>query len=544
MRIKLILFFSLISTVAFGQHLVSKHFYQTFTHSKIDSAYASFGLPSFILPNNYEVDVYHILYNTVMPDSVTPTVASGLFIVPKNKTCASTILSYQHGTQMTKAEAPSKRGGMEWIIGLAMAEDGYVAVLPDYIGLGYDVVNRHPYQHARSEATATLDMIRASREACADLNVDLNGQVLLAGYSQGGHATMAAHKMIQHSFPNEFNIGGSVPMSGPYSMSGVMKDVILQTTPYPAPYYLPYVLLSFQDIYQPYNSVDDFLKTPYNTTLPPLYDGYNGAGTVNAAMPNVPRNIIKDQLLDSVDIDSNHIFNQILRDNDVYKWVPNKPVHMLYCGSDTYVPKENAFVAYNYMSSFGAPVAISNVSDDYEHTPCAQFAMLQMKAIIDTLRSDKISGRFSEVKPTIGQANGSLTIHALGVEQPYSILWSTGDTTATINNLPEGGYNVTITSSNACNTFTAGWFLNAATNVSVEDIEQGDFILYPNPGNGVFQLESKLEIERIDVYTITGKRIFMKESSGTNITIDLSMYGTGVYYVVVNNQIPLRYLKR
>src|SRR5690606_9342523 len=129
MRIKLILLFSLISSFAFGQHLISKHFYKSFSHAQIDSAYASFGLPTFLLPNNYEVDVYHLLYNTVMPDSVTPTVASGLFIVPKNKSCASTILSYQHGTQMTKAEAPSKRGGMEWIIGLAMGADGYVAVL-------------------------------------------------------------------------------------------------------------------------------------------------------------------------------------------------------------------------------------------------------------------------------------------------------------------------------------------------------------------------------------------------------------------------------
>lgn len=544
MRLKLILLLSLFSSVAYSQHLVSTHFYKTFTHDRIDSAYASFGLPSFILPNNYEVDVYHILYNTVMPDSITPTVASGLFIVPKNKSCASTILSYQHGTQMTKAEAPSKRGGMEWIIGLAMAADGYVAALPDYIGLGYDVTNRHPYQHARSEATATIDMIRASREACANLNISLNGQVLLAGYSQGGHATMAAHKMIQHSFPTEFNVGGSVPMSGPYSMSGVMKDVILQTTPYPAPYYLPYVLLSFQDIYQPYASVNDFLKTPYNTTLPPLYNGYSGAGAVNAVMPNVPRNIIKDAIIDSVELDSNHIFNQILRANDVYKWVPDKPIHMLYCGSDTYVPKENAFVAYNYMNSLGAPVAITNVSDDYEHTPCAQFAMLYMRNIIDTLRSDKITGRFSEVKPTLGSANGSLTINVLGVEPPYTILWSTGDTTATLNNLPEGAYNVTISSPNACNSYTAAWFLNAESNVGFEEVVNSEFKLFPNPGNGIFTIESEKEIFKVDVYTITGKRILMSEYKKLNVSVDLSGFSSGVYYVLINNQIPLRYLKR
>ena len=49
----------------------------------------------------------------------------------------------------------------------------------------------HPYLHARSEATASVDMLRAGRNYCASNNIGLNGQVFLAGYSQGGHTEMA-----------------------------------------------------------------------------------------------------------------------------------------------------------------------------------------------------------------------------------------------------------------------------------------------------------------------------------------------------------------
>lgn len=543
MNLKLLLPLFLICSASYGQHLVSKHFYKSYTNSQIDSAYNSVGLPGIVLPNDYEVDIYHLMYNTVMPDSITPTIASGLFIVPKNKSCASTILSYQHGTIVSKAEAPSKRGNMEWIIGLAMATEGYISVLPDYIGLGYDVTNRHPYQHARSEATSTIDMIRASREACADLNIDLNGQVLLAGYSQGGHATMAAHRMIQNSFSSEFNISASVPMSGPYSMSGVMMDVILQNTPYPAPYYLPYVLLSFQDIYQPYSSVSDFLNTPYNTTLPPLYDGYSNAGIINSNMPSIAKNIIKQQVIDSVEQDNNHHFNQILRNNDVYNWVPNNPVHILYCSSDEHVPKENAFEAYNYMSANNAPVTILNVSDQLGHSDCAQMALLQMRSIIDTIRYDKISVRFSEVKPTVGNSDGSITVNVLGVNGPYNISWNTGDTTQSINNLSSGAYSVTITSPNACNSYTGAWFLNNAI-LSTEDLNsKSPWNIFPNPGNGLLKISGTDIIEKIRIYSVTGQLLYETKEISQNHELEIQNFKSGMYIIQVNNDIPIRYIK-
>ena len=39
--------------------------------------------------------------------------------------------------------------------------------MPDYLGMG-ESPGLHPYVHGESEATATLDMIRAAREFISD----------------------------------------------------------------------------------------------------------------------------------------------------------------------------------------------------------------------------------------------------------------------------------------------------------------------------------------------------------------------------------------
>ncbi len=49
----------------------------------------------------------------------------------------------------------------------------------------------------------------------------------------------------------------------------------------------------------------------------------------------------------------------------------------------------------------------------------------------------------------IGEANGSLEL-TFGDVAPQSILWSTGDTTALLENMPAGSYSVTITLANGC----------------------------------------------------------------------------------------------
>ncbi len=84
--------------------------------------------------------------------------------------------------------------------------------------------------------------------------------------------------------------------------------------------------------------------------------------------------------------------------------------------------------------------------------PCALFCALLLAALCLPAFS------FAQVKATItatnltcfgGPNNGTATATGSGGQEPYTFNWSTGATTAAINNLAPGAYNVTVTDKNA-----------------------------------------------------------------------------------------------
>jgi hypothetical protein len=216
------------------------------TTQDIDDLLASQGIPSGILPLNYEVDVHRIVYDTPDPNG-NPTYASGLVFIPREVPCPMPLFTYLHGTKVKKEQTFYYLQD-EWFLGAVMASSGYVTTMPDYLGLGFSP-GLHPYQHARSQATASIDLLRVARTICAEGEVELNGQLFITGYSQGGHATLATHRMIQEELSDEFTVTASAPGSGPYDMSGHQFDMVAALEPYSVPGYLPYVILSYQSVY-------------------------------------------------------------------------------------------------------------------------------------------------------------------------------------------------------------------------------------------------------------------------------------------------------
>ncbi len=72
--------------------------------------------------------------------------------------------------------------------------------------------------------------------------------------------------------------------------------------------------------------------------------------------------------------------------------------------------------------------------------------------------------------------NGFLEIETTGGTNPYNFLWSTGDTTQNISNLPSGSYSLTITDANGCSIETDSPFeiQGPDSNISVSVLSQND----------------------------------------------------------------------
>jgi hypothetical protein len=61
--------------------------------------------------------------------------------------------------------------------------------------------------------------------------------------------------------------------------------------------------------------------------------------------------------------------------------------------------------------------------------------------------------------------------------------------------------------------------------------DQFNFIIFPNPTNGVFEIKSEQNIGKIKITDINGKVIKATESNENNMTIDLLNYTSGIYFI-------------
>ncbi len=347
--------------------------------AEINSLFADVGLA---FTARFPVATHAVVYETVDAHG-SVTQASGAVSLPVRPYGPMPLVSYQHGTSVRRTDVPSASEN-ERIVGIAFAASGYLAAMPDYLGLGVSP-GLHPYLHAATSATAVVDMLRAAVDFAAAGGWELADKLFLLGYSQGGYTTMAAHRALEADHTDEFSVTASAPMGGPFDLSGVMAEVIISGRPYASPYYVPYVLLSYNEVYGLYDSPSEFLTSPYDVLIPPLFDGTHGGSSINALLPEVPREMIQPDVLASFESDAQDPFRLRLRENDVYDWSPRAPVRLYHCEADMLVPKENSVKAERHLRQGGADVTLIDPLPVADHGLCAPFSILLAKYWFDTL---------------------------------------------------------------------------------------------------------------------------------------------------------------
>lgn len=304
------------------------------------------------------VEIHKIVYETVDPFGLV-TSASGALIVPTGTEKTLPLMSWQHGTEIYKGSPPSsldsfpsESNSYYHNLGIFYASSGYVTAMPDYLGLGVSP-GLHPYLHAKTEASAVIDMLRAARVFCDENGIALNSQLFLAGYSQGGHATVAAHREIESNHTDEFSVTASAPMAGPYDMSGSL-DHLLTNLNYPTPMSFAYALAAWLPIYNLADTLETFFSDTYDGRLVPRLDGRSTFDQVDAAMAPTVAQALDPAFHDAIRNDENHPFRLAAADNDLLDWTPEAPVRLFHCAGDQDVPYWNSEAALNEYKSRGA----------------------------------------------------------------------------------------------------------------------------------------------------------------------------------------------
>jgi hypothetical protein len=152
-----------------------------------------------------------------------------------------------------------------------------------------------------------------------------------------------------------------------------MRNVILSSTNFKAPYFLPFLLTGYyyatkSPLFDPTSIT--VMKPSYNTTVPPLFDGNSPSDRISEAMgmsfnnPVIliaPSNVLSPTFIGQLNnVTSPEV--AILRQNDSYRvsqnststWKPTIPMRMYHHRNDDLVPYANSQAAFDAFSTAGA----------------------------------------------------------------------------------------------------------------------------------------------------------------------------------------------
>jgi dienelactone hydrolase len=123
---------------------------------------------------------------------------------------------------------------------LAYASQGYIVIFPDYEGFN-DLNRIHHYFNAELESNVLLDAARSFYAFAVDKKLTARPakEIFLSGYSQGGHAALAAKDMAKTYAP-ELTISGVIAYAPASNVEALLRE---------APSLAPYLTYAYADIY-------------------------------------------------------------------------------------------------------------------------------------------------------------------------------------------------------------------------------------------------------------------------------------------------------
>ncbi|MFI7106973.1 alpha/beta hydrolase family protein [Nonomuraea sp. NPDC050227] len=312
-------------------------------------------------PKAQGADLYAVVYRTVGVDG-SPTTASGTVAVPHKSRKDLWTVSYEHGTTATRAYVGSMDEGDGRAVPMMFAAAGFIAVAPDYLGLG-TAPGFHPYMDHASEASATVDLLRAARSLATGQGRRLSGDVLVTGFSQGGTATMAVGRQLQAGPGLGFRLRGLAPISGPYEVQHVQFPELIaeRLDPRTSAFYLAYWTASMNRLHHFYDSPAEAFQDP---AVEALYDGNHTFDEIIAGLPASPLDVLTPKFQQWYLNPSGAVLKALETNDDTCSsWRPRVPVRLFAARGDREVVARNSRNCLRDLRRHGTDATLTDVGD-------------------------------------------------------------------------------------------------------------------------------------------------------------------------------------
>jgi dipeptidyl aminopeptidase/acylaminoacyl peptidase len=288
-----------------------------------------------------------VVYKTQNTDNRIIDV-SGILVLPvKTLAGPSPLLVYHHGTIFHNDHAPSNSLLMQLFAALLGSQD-YIVLMPDYIGYGESAALLHPYDHASSLAVTSVDMLRAARTFLQQQAIPSQDKLFLTGYSEGGYAALATHKLIEEDYASEFTVTASVPGAGSYDMTTTL-GYYLGMDPLLNEAALVYAFKAYDHIYH-LNRLSEFFNPAVVPVANDWFYGDKYEPEIQTALPDTIGEIFTDSFLTNYAMDDGEAeLKARLTENNIYDWKPRAPIRFYHGTDDHIVPLQNSIAARDAM---------------------------------------------------------------------------------------------------------------------------------------------------------------------------------------------------
>jgi hypothetical protein len=353
-------------------------------------------------PLNGPLSLYRVTYRSTDAKGRN-AILSGLVAFP-NQGAPKGIVVFNHGTTVYNEHMPSRyksstKGTEPDTAVLAFSSGGYALVMPDYIGQG-DHTGGHPYPANVVNAKAGIDLVKPARDLMNRIKVSHGNGLYITGYSEGGGVAMAQVREIEKLRDPAMEISAAAPASGPYDLSGVTVDFMLEQPTDQFGFVVRTYLLG-DLVYYLHKSqgvkITNYFKPSMAFTINNAYGGRVkdedivkriGVTAVLMRAKNSIFNVVTPRFKKVMEtMDLKDPAARLLKDNDCYDWTPRTKMLLINLEGDTVVTPRNSEKAFETIRRRGVGANMLRrsiiVNPELNHITAVPTALLRARNFFD-----------------------------------------------------------------------------------------------------------------------------------------------------------------
>jgi len=357
-----------------------------------------------IKPNTkvYGLSIYQLLYATkneknqdintsaivVLPSSYGANDISKISI-NNIKSLGYSVVIDNHSTIFDNSKSPSistYEGNIKPSAILFSATNGFITLIPDYIGFGIDETHYHPYLLKNISAQNTKDLLKAFSKFSNKhkLNIEFNRALYMFGYSEGAYVSLASLEKLNK---NGYRVSLTVIGAGAYLLDNLALKMIHSKNP-EAILFIANTIYAYSKRYEDIK-LKDIIKPKYLTNFKKAFQNKNDKEQI---LKLLPKDILgnKGLLRDDFDIKNSTLFKH-LKENNLKDLKINNSVRLLHCKSDNLIPYEISKQEMQNLQENGATVKLNSIekfTENYTmtHQECGISAYLIAAKMFKQLR--------------------------------------------------------------------------------------------------------------------------------------------------------------